>query len=279
MTTYGLDVEQRMVWAVWPVGVGQHAATVGALPASADREVGEQLCEALTGLSEALWDTYTRPASAADADDEQERWRREQQRDGFVEVLEAIAAPRMPDERGLLLVSYNPVVESAHGLGRVLRQVGDPALTGAVLAEAGREIEAVAAAERGELSERAVQAVVLDRVDASPVQVQAADRLLAEHPLGTPRLLTSVDPAAACVAAAHWLAAAADVAADAAGIGAPEVFTAADDLEAVSVEVPSMVVAAVVDDGVPPREVVLELLAEATAMREGRVVDPSVLVE
>jgi hypothetical protein len=24
MTTYGLDVEQRMVWAVWPAGVGQH---------------------------------------------------------------------------------------------------------------------------------------------------------------------------------------------------------------------------------------------------------------
>jgi hypothetical protein len=53
----------------------------------------------------------------------------------------------------------------------VLRQVGDPALRQAVLAEAGQEIEAVAAAERGELSGRAVQAVVLDRVDASPVQV------------------------------------------------------------------------------------------------------------
>src|SRR6266511_3187377 len=82
---------------------------MASMPASADREVGEQLCEALSGLSEALWDTYTRPATTADADDEQERWRREQQRDGFVEVLEAIAAPRMPDERGLLLVSYNPV--------------------------------------------------------------------------------------------------------------------------------------------------------------------------
>ncbi len=35
MTTYGLDVEQRMVQAVWPAGVGQHAATVGAVPASA----------------------------------------------------------------------------------------------------------------------------------------------------------------------------------------------------------------------------------------------------
>jgi len=40
----------------------------------------------------------------------------------------------------------------------------------------------------GDLSGRPVQAVLLDRVDASPVQVQAADRLLAEHPLGTPPL-------------------------------------------------------------------------------------------
>jgi hypothetical protein len=46
----------------------------------------------------------------------------------------------------------------------------------------------VAAADCGDLSGRPVQAVLLDRVDASPVQVQAADRLLAEHPLGTPPL-------------------------------------------------------------------------------------------
>jgi hypothetical protein len=49
MTTYGLDPHRRGVWAVWPAGVGQHVATVGALPASADRQVGEQLCDALTG--------------------------------------------------------------------------------------------------------------------------------------------------------------------------------------------------------------------------------------
>ncbi len=278
MTTYGLDMQQRGVWAVWPVGVGQHAAMIGTLPASADRRVGEELCEALTRLSGALWDTYTRPASAAE-DDGQERWRREQQRDGFAEVLDAIGKPRVPDERGLLLVSYNPVVESAHGLGRVLRQVGDPALTEAVLAETGREIEAVAAAERGDLSGRAVQAVALDRVDASPVQVAAADRLLAEHPLGSPALLTTVDPAAVCVAAAHWLAAAADVAADAAGIAPTEVFAYADDIEAVSVEVPSLLVEAILVEDAPPRGVVLELLADAAAVRQGRHPDPAGLTD
>jgi len=74
------------------------------------------------------------------------------------------------------------VIESAHGLGRVLRQVGDPALRQAVLAEAGQEIEAVAAAERGELSGRAVQAVVLDRWTPPRWRCKGADRLLAEHP-------------------------------------------------------------------------------------------------
>ncbi len=53
-----------------------------------------------------------------------------------------------------------------------------------------------------------------------------------------------MDPAAACVAAGHRLAAAADVAADAAGIAPPEVFSYADDLETVSVQVPGLVVEA-----------------------------------
>ncbi len=162
--------------------------------------------------------------------------------------------------------------------GRVLRQVGDPALTEAVLAEAGREIEAVAAAERGELSCRAVRAVVPDRVDASPVQVVAADRLLAEHPLGCPRLLTRVDPAAACVAAAHWTAAAADVAADAARLGPAEVFSYAGDIEGV-VQVPGLVVEAILGEDAPPREVVLEPLADATAVCEGRHPDPAGLAD
>jgi len=99
--------------------------------------------------------------------------------------------------------------------------------------------------------------------------------VLAEHPLGCPRLLTTVDPAAACVAAGHWLAAVADVAADAAGIAPPEVFAYADDIEAVSVRVPGLVVEAILAEDAAPREVVPGLLAGAAAVRRGRRPDPA----
>jgi hypothetical protein len=79
------------------------------------RRQADQLCEALTRLLLALWDTYVRPASAVDAD-EQEQWRRQQERDAFAEVLTSIKWPELPDAQGAL-ASYNPVVESAHSVG------------------------------------------------------------------------------------------------------------------------------------------------------------------
>jgi uncharacterized protein YciW len=77
-------------------------------------------------------------------------------------------------------------------------------------------------AERGDLSGRARQAVALSRADVSPIQVAAAHDLFQEHPLGSPKLFEVVDPAAAAVAAAHWLQAAADVAAEVAGCAPDE---------------------------------------------------------
>jgi hypothetical protein len=276
MTTYAFDGQRRALAAVWSVGVGHRGADVAVLNAAVPTEQVERLCEALTGLSETMWDTYVRPASAVE-DDEQEQWRRGEQRAGFAQVLESVKAPELPDEQGLLMVSHNPVIESAHALGRVLWAIGEPALSEAVLAEVHVDIEAVQAAERGDLTGRAVQAVGLDRVDASPVQVAAADQLFDAHPLGSPLLVRTVEPAAACVAAAHWLAAAADVAAEAAGIAPAGVFGYADDIEAVSVEVPTLVVTAIIDDDTSPREVVLDLLADAVAVRDGRILDPSTL--
>jgi hypothetical protein len=83
------------------------------------------LCEALTQLSEALWDIYALPASAA-ADDDHERRRREQERGGFAGVLDAIANPRMSNGEGLLLVSYSPIAECAHIVGRTWWQSPTP---------------------------------------------------------------------------------------------------------------------------------------------------------
>ncbi|WP_329485160.1 hypothetical protein OG618_00995 [Kitasatospora sp. NBC_01246] len=72
-------------------------------------------------------------------------------------------------------------------------------------------------AELGDLTGRARQAVRLGREGASPVQVAAADRILEQDPFGPAALFTGIDPTAAAVAAAHWLAAAAEVTAEATG--------------------------------------------------------------
>ena len=192
----------------------------------------------------------------------------------------AVRSPNLPDAHGLLVVSYSSVEESAHRLGRILHTLADAALTEAVAADVAAEVDAVVRAELGDLSGRAVQACVLDRLDMSPLQVAAADDLLRTNPLGDGLLSAAVDPAAACVAAAHWLAAAAMVAADAAANTPATVFAEADDIQAVSVEVPTMVVKAVEVDGRQPREVVLELLRVAVAAGDGVIADlPGVLAE
>lgn len=273
MSVYAFDPDSRQLVVVWPSTVGSRAHVVVQVDDDA-----EGLCEALSRLSEALWDTYVRPASATD--DEQEHRRREHERQRFDSVVAAIGKPNLPDESGMMIGSYSPVEESAHQVGRVLHRLAATALSEAVVADIQVELDAVSRAELGDLSGRAVQAVALDRLDASPIQVAAADELLRADPLGGGLLSAAVDPAAGCVAAAHWLAAAAEVAADAAGTTPSDVFTEADGIQAVSVAVPSTVVAHILDGTAPPRQVVLALLRAAVAAGEGEIADlPGVLAQ
>jgi hypothetical protein len=99
-------------------------------------------------------------------------------------VLAAIGKPNLPYENGTLIVSYDPVEERSHRMGRALHAMTDAELTTAVVAEVETELAAVEHAELGDLSGRAVQAVRLSREDVSPVQVAAADQILAGDPLG-----------------------------------------------------------------------------------------------
>lgn len=161
---------------MWPAAVGSVARVVGKVPSGVGAELASGLCAALGGLSQALWDTYVCPASAAV--DDAERARREDERERFDAVVAALREPNVPDEAGLLTVSYSPVEESAHRLGRILRRLTDPSVTAAVVAEVQAELDAVVRAECGDLSGRAVQAVSMDRLDVSPVQVIAADEML-----------------------------------------------------------------------------------------------------
>lgn len=278
MTEYALDPARHALVAVWSPGLGNVAETVATVPGAVADDQGFRLAEALTILSRVLWRTYTHPASAADSlEINTEGWRRQLERDAFTEVVPAIRKPNLP-QGGMLVQSYNPVEESAHQVGRVLHEIAEPDLLDRVVTDVAAELAAIELAERGELSGRARQAVRLTRADASPAQVAAADALLAQEPLGCARLFSEVDPVAASVAATHWLQAAAEVAAEAAGTSPTQVVAEADDIEAFAVPTPTLVLEAMAE-GESPRDVVTSLITEAMEAAEGRIPDAAALVE
>jgi hypothetical protein len=269
VTTYAYDPGRSHLVAVWPMGCGHHAQVIIDVDERASTAELAELCDELTWLSHELWDTYIRPASAAA--DEQDRIHRTYEREVFTGVVAALRSPHLPNETGALVISYSPVDERSHRTGRVLHRLDIAAVTDAIAADVADEIVAVEQAERGDLSGRAAQATALDRVDASPLQVEAANGLFEATPLGTAELFTALDPAAACVAAAHWLTAAAAVAGDLADLTPAAVFAESDNIGVCSVELPQFIVGTIDDAGRSPRDVVLHLLREASQVREGTI--------
>ncbi|WP_305783724.1 hypothetical protein [Symbioplanes lichenis] len=273
MTNYAVDEDTGMLLRVWPTGRGQRAAVVGSLPTTAAVEDRLLLAAALTSLSEALWRCYTHPGLATDdRDGNGEGWRREQSRQAFSQLVGFIKEPNLPRADGAMIESYDPVEEWAHRVGRAVRAVDDAQLLEAVSADVAAEIEAVESAERGDLDGRAQQAVVLSRTDVSPVQVAAADGILALNPFDRERLFLDVDPTAAAVAAAHWLKAAADVVVEVSGMSPDQVLYAADDIEALPVETPSEVLE-LFDFSNTSYGVVVEMVRGAIDVGEGVLAD------
>ncbi|MEV7359314.1 hypothetical protein [Kitasatospora sp. NPDC091276] len=278
MTRYSIDPHRRELIATWGTGEGDLATCTATLPSEADLSAALGLARVLTQLSQAAWHTYTHPASAASSlAPNTEGWRREEERKAFAEVAEAIANPNLPSG-GSMVVSYSRVIESANRVGRVLHELSSPELTKAVLAEATTELAAVENAELGDLADRAQQAVLLSREDASPVQVAAADRLLQQDPFGPAELFSAVDPTAAAVAAAHWLAAAAEVTAEASGHDAVHVVQEADNIEALAHETPTLVLG-LIADGATPYEAVTGLVRHAMHITDGLLPDPAAFRE
>ncbi|MFI9503870.1 hypothetical protein [Nocardia sp. NPDC052566] len=273
MTRYAFDTARNELVATWATGRGDFAETVAALPPVRPDQATD-LASNLTTLSRFQWRTYTHPASAAGDPDipNSEAWRRAEERRNFKEVEVGIRTPNLPTDHGLV-VSYSGVVESAHRVGRTLHAIDDDALRDAIVGEVRREQAAIEAAELGDLSGRARQAVEMSRPDVSPAQVQAADDLLSADPLGSIELFTELDPASASVAAAHWLHAAAEVAGYVAGVPTADVVVEADDIEALQVETPTMVLERL-EAGETVIEVVVDLIAEAMAVAEGHVPAP-----
>ncbi|MFE5585487.1 hypothetical protein [Kitasatospora sp. NPDC056531] len=278
MTRYCVDPDRNELTAAWGTSEGDLATCIATVPAGTAAAALLRLARALTQLSEAAWHTYTHPASAADSlEPNSEGWRREPERQAFSEVTKAITQPNLP-QTGSMIVSYSPLIESAHQVGRALHTLDNPDLTKAVLAETAIELAAVESAELGNLTGRAQQAVLLSREDASPVQVAAANRLLEQDPFGPEALFSDVDPTAASVAAAHWLAAAAEVAADASGQNPTAVLLEADDIEALPHETPTLVLE-LLDSGASPREAVTALVRHAMHVADGLLPDPADLRE
>ncbi len=271
MTRYAYEQARQTLVASWGTGVGDIGATVAELPTAVTSDQALHLAGALSRLSEAVWHTYTHPASAVGPDDQQERQRRAASRKAFGLIPAALADPNLPHD-GMIIESYDPVAKTAHRAGRSLHAVGDKRLGEQVAADIAAELTAVESAERGDLSGRAAQAVLLTHADASPVQVLAADQLLQEGPLDNERLLTDLDPTASAVAAAHWLFAAATVVSYASGIPVTGVVAEADNIEAIPTRTPNLMLKRL-DAGETPREVVTDLVAEAMAVAEGRIPD------
>ena len=278
MTSYAVDQDNNALFRIWATGRGQRASVLGRFPDAVAEQQQLQLAATLTSLSEALWRCYTHPASATDDQElNSEGWRRQQTREAFNEVIASVEAPNLPDEDGSLLVSYDPVEERAHQVGRALHAINDATLIEAVTSDVAAEIQAVESAERGDLSGRALQAVVLSRADASPIQVAAADTMLKQDLLAGDRLFLDLDPTAASVAAAHWLKAAADVVADVSGMPATQVLSAADDIEALPVETPSEVLE-LFDFSSTAYRIVVEMVSDAMLVAEGVVSDLGALL-
>ncbi|WP_371519640.1 hypothetical protein [Kitasatospora sp. NBC_01300] len=277
-TRYSVDLHRRELIASWGTGEGDLATRIAALPDGAGTSTLLGLARTLSQLSDAAWRTYTRPASAAPSlEPNSEGRRREEERKAFAEVAGAITGPNLPSG-GAMVVSYSHLTESANRIGRALHDLDDSDLTKAVLTESATELAAVESAELGDLTGRAQQAVLLSREDASPVQVAAADHLLQQNPFGPAELFLAVDPTATAVAAAHCLAAAAEVAAEVSGEHPTQVVLEADNIEALPHKTPTLVLG-LIADGATPHQAVTGLVRHAMHITDGVLPDPTALRE
>jgi hypothetical protein len=279
MTRYAYDAERHTLVATWATGIGDRAITVADIHAEVIEEAAGDLASRLTHSSEVLWRTYTHPASAADDDmsPNTEGSRRTRTREAITKLVVTLREPNLPQD-GMLLQSYISVEEAGHGVGRSLHQIGSTALTDIVVADVEAEIDAVERAERGDLTGRAAQAVVLTRADAPPVHVAAANVLFESDPFGPEALFREIDPTGASVAAAHWLASAAAVAAKVSGYEPETIVEIADDIEALPTETPTEVLRQIYG-GSSPLDVVVDMVGAAMSVADREITDISRLAE
>lgn len=272
MTRYAIDETRSELIATWDTGHGVVAVPVTALPERMAARQRLDLATALSRLSEGLWWCYTHPASAVDRhrDLGAEGRRREMARQGFAHVAECIREPRLAQD-GSPIVRADPVMAPAHRVGMVLRAVSDADLTSSVIADVEAEIAAVERAELDDLTGRSKQAVQLGRPDASPLQVAAADQMLAKNPADEDELL-DLDPTSASAAAAHWLMAAAEVVSRKLGIALMDFVEQGEKIGEVHTDT-TIAALEMMAWGLSPTLTVTGLIRETVAIGDGKVHD------
>ncbi|MFI6735888.1 hypothetical protein ACIBI9_23445 [Nonomuraea sp. NPDC050451] len=270
MTRYAIDHSRNVLIALWGTGMGDIATIVTELPRAHDRWDAQRLAASLTDLSRACWRCYTHPASTAERQGPNSvGWYRQCERDAFAAIVPALTNPG-PAIGSPFAMSTTRVEDSAHRIGRSLRAFDISQLTVRIITEVTDEVAAVEQAELGDLSDRAQQAVVLSREDASPLQVAQADGLLQRHPFGPEELFTEVDPAAAAIAAAHWLYAAASTTARRARLHPAQVVARVDGIRSLVQESLTEIVTSI-GTGTSPRQAVMPMIRHALRVAEGNL--------
>lgn len=258
MTIYAYDTAAHRLAAFWDTGIGAVSHPVARVHPRTPDIAGLRLARALTRMSESVWLAYSAPLLDAVP---------------VAEVRRAVLRPHVA-ESGLVRVEPHPILESAHRVGRELRELGSAGVTRAVLADVEDEADAAERAGCGDLTGRAQQAVMITRLSPSPAQIVQADRLLQADPMCSERLYTDVEPAAAAVAALHWFLAASTVAATAAGTTPADALDRAIELEHIDDAVPRVVLRLVASDD-PERTPLLicrRLLQVAMSVSRGALI-------
>ncbi|MEV4009823.1 hypothetical protein AB0J35_04935 [Nonomuraea angiospora] len=268
MTRYAIDRAHNTLLAQWSTGIGDTAIVVARLTHDQLHQHTRQLAADLTRLSHLCWRSYTHPASSADRHGHHSLgWHRQQERDAFTRIL-----PTLTATTGL---THQPIAtkveQTAHAIARTLRVLGTSQLTTHVSTDVAAELAAIEQAERGDLSDRAQQAVALSREDASPLQISQADRLLRDNCFGSQDLFTQVDPTAAAIAAAHWFYAALTITAQHTGLHPIQVVASAEQYDKpLAVESLTDITTAM-NAGARTRHVVMPLIRNALHIADGHL--------
>ncbi|MET7335181.1 hypothetical protein [Nonomuraea sp. NPDC005650] len=268
MTRYAIDRAHNTLLAQWSTGIGDTATVVARLTHDQLHHNTRRLAAELTRLSHLCWRSYTHPATAADRHSPHSLgWQRQQERDAFTTILPTLSATTRPIDQPIA----TKVEQAAHALARTLRALGASQLTTHVSTDVAAELAAIEQAERGDLSNRAQQAVALSREDASPLQISQADRLLRDNCFGSQDLFTQVDPTAAAIAAAHWFYAALTITAQHTGMHPIQVVASAEQYDKpLAIESLTDITQAM-NAGARTRHVVMPLIRNALHIADGHL--------